>query len=93
MGSSISQYQKKKRVSSLSSKQTPKYNTPISTRSPTTSTDSVIVRGRKYHGESSSVYWLPNDDEEMDRLVGVILLIIIERGKGVLIILYSNILL
>ncbi|KAG0740013.1 hypothetical protein G6F57_010653 [Rhizopus arrhizus] len=70
MGSSISQYQKKKRVSSLSSKQTPKYNTPISTRSPTTSTDSVIVRGRKYHSESSSVYWLPNDDEEMDRLVG-----------------------
>lgn len=28
------------------------------------------MRGRKYHSESSSVYWLPNDDEEMDRLVG-----------------------
>ncbi|KAG1474076.1 hypothetical protein G6F56_000568 [Rhizopus delemar] len=34
------------------------------------SSESVILNGRKYHGETSSVYWLPNDNQEMDRLIG-----------------------
>ncbi|CEP14923.1 hypothetical protein [Parasitella parasitica] len=34
------------------------------------SSDGVILNGRKFHNETGSVYWFPNDDEEMDRLVG-----------------------
>lgn len=29
------------------------------------------LHGRKYHNEQTSTYWFPNDDEEIDRLVGV----------------------
>ena len=34
-------------------------------------TDSVVRQGRTFHNVSDSIYWLPQDDEEMDRLVGV----------------------
>ncbi|KAG2234320.1 S-adenosyl-L-methionine-dependent methyltransferase [Thamnidium elegans] len=34
------------------------------------SSESVNVLGRKYHNEQTSTYWFPNDDEEIDRLVG-----------------------
>lgn len=34
------------------------------------SSDGIIRHGRKFHNESSSTYWFPNDDEEMDRLTG-----------------------
>lgn len=33
--------------------------------------DSIVRQGRKFHNISESIYWLPNDDEEMDRLIGV----------------------
>ncbi|KAI9469332.1 S-adenosyl-L-methionine-dependent methyltransferase [Zychaea mexicana] len=32
--------------------------------------DSIIRQGRAFHNVSESIYWLPNDDEEIDRLVG-----------------------
>ncbi|GAA5799959.1 hypothetical protein HPULCUR_005380 [Helicostylum pulchrum] len=35
------------------------------------SSDTLNRLGRKYHNEQTSTYWFPNDDEEMDRLVGV----------------------
>ncbi|CAO3673606.1 unnamed protein product [Rhizopus stolonifer] len=70
MGSSISQYQKKRKSSTQKNKQTSGCPTPISLRSPTTSLDSVVIGGRTYHSEASSIYWLPNDEEEMDRLIG-----------------------
>lgn len=35
------------------------------------SSDGIIRQGRKFHNEQTSTYWFPNDDEEMDRLVGV----------------------
>ncbi|KAG1137239.1 hypothetical protein G6F37_010947 [Rhizopus arrhizus] len=73
MGSSLSQHEKKRRKSLLN--QNKKQEETVSssstlTRSPLASSDSVVVDGRTYHGEASSVYWLPNDDEELDRLVG-----------------------
>lgn len=33
--------------------------------------DSIVRQGRKFHNITESIYWLPNDDEEMDRLIGV----------------------
>ncbi|KAI7850762.1 S-adenosyl-L-methionine-dependent methyltransferase [Circinella umbellata] len=32
--------------------------------------DSVVRQGRAFHNISDSIYWLPHDDEEIDRLVG-----------------------
>lgn len=75
MGSSLSQHEKKRRKSLLNQNRKQQEETVSSsstlTRSPLASSDSVVVDGRTYHGEASSVYWLPNDDEELDRLVGV----------------------
>lgn len=34
-------------------------------------TDSMITSGRTFHHVKNSAYWFPNDDEEMDRLIGV----------------------
>jgi hypothetical protein len=34
-------------------------------------TDSMFTSGRTFHHVQNSAYWLPNDDEEMDRLTGV----------------------
>ncbi|KAI9354023.1 S-adenosyl-L-methionine-dependent methyltransferase [Pilaira anomala] len=33
-------------------------------------TDSMITSGRTFHHVPNSAYWLPNDDQEMDRLIG-----------------------
>lgn len=75
MGSSFSQHEKKRRRSLLNQNKKQREetvsNSSTLTRSPLASSDSVVVDGRTYHGEASSVYWLPNDDEELDRLVGV----------------------
>ncbi|ORZ03085.1 S-adenosyl-L-methionine-dependent methyltransferase [Syncephalastrum racemosum] len=38
--------------------------------SPDSTFESIIRHGRKYQNFSDSTYWLPSDDEEMDRLVG-----------------------
>ncbi|KAI9276302.1 S-adenosyl-L-methionine-dependent methyltransferase [Sporodiniella umbellata] len=73
MGSSISQYQRKKKNSSNSSKNikhTSGCLTPVSIRSPTASFDSVVLGGRTHHSEASTIYLMPNDEEEMDRLIG-----------------------
>lgn len=35
------------------------------------SDESMLINGRRFHGVSNSAYWFPNDNEEMDRLVGV----------------------
>ncbi|KAI8145969.1 S-adenosyl-L-methionine-dependent methyltransferase [Fennellomyces sp. T-0311] len=32
--------------------------------------DSIVRHGRMFHNVSDSIYWLPSDDDEMDRLVG-----------------------
>ncbi|KAI9263061.1 S-adenosyl-L-methionine-dependent methyltransferase [Sporodiniella umbellata] len=71
MGNNISQYHKKRRISSLSLKKssTNKEETPP-TPVTSSSSESILLNGRKYHGETSSVYWLPNDNQEMDRLIG-----------------------
>lgn len=46
-------------------------STPPTSTSTSQSSEGVIRLGRKFHNEQSSAYWFPNDDEEMDRLVGV----------------------
>ncbi|KAI8391520.1 S-adenosyl-L-methionine-dependent methyltransferase [Radiomyces spectabilis] len=57
----------KRRVASQASQ----HKRQNSTLSSQTSTDTGIVRqGRSFHNMAMSTYWLPNDDEEMDRLVG-----------------------
>lgn len=33
--------------------------------------ESMLSSGRTFHHEANSAYWFPNDDEEMDRLIGV----------------------
>jgi len=85
MGARLSAHQNRKRVSSRlqpSIKTTASQNGSATTTSkiassnkaPSTSSqssDGIIRNGRKFHNETSSVYWFPNDDEEMDRLVGV----------------------
>ncbi|KAI7875283.1 S-adenosyl-L-methionine-dependent methyltransferase [Lichtheimia hyalospora FSU 10163] len=40
------------------------------TSSQSSMNDSVVRQGRKFHNITESIYWLPNDDEEMDRLIG-----------------------
>lgn len=35
------------------------------------SSDGIVRNGRTFHNEETSTYWFPNDDEEIDRLVGV----------------------
>lgn len=32
---------------------------------------SMFASGRTFHHVANSAYWFPNDDEEMDRLIGV----------------------
>lgn len=85
MGARLSAHQNRKRVSSRlqpSIKTTTSHSGSPSTASKTASSnkapltssqssDGIIRNGRKFHNETSSVYWFPNDDEEMDRLVGV----------------------
>ncbi|KAI7903829.1 S-adenosyl-L-methionine-dependent methyltransferase [Cokeromyces recurvatus] len=39
--------------------------------------------GRKFHNETNSTYWLPNDDEEMDRLVSTHLYIYIQYKRNI----------
>ncbi|KAL0075687.1 S-adenosyl-L-methionine-dependent methyltransferase [Phycomyces blakesleeanus] len=57
---------------SNSNSQSPQSTRPSNeSLSPIQSTDSSIVRqGRHFHNTQQSTYWLPNDEEEMDRLVG-----------------------
>lgn len=81
MGARLSAHQNRKRVSSRlqpSIKTTASHSgspsTTSSNKAPLTSSqssDGIIRNGRKFHNETGSVYWFPNDDEEMDRLVGV----------------------
>lgn len=86
MGARISTHDPKKRHSSkYKTKSSPSSNNSSSvqthlnedssnskTRSfSSQSSESIFRLGRKFHNESNSSYWLPNDDEEMDRLVGV----------------------
>jgi hypothetical protein len=33
--------------------------------------ESMFTAGRTFHHVENSAYWFPNDDEEMDRLIGV----------------------
>lgn len=37
----------------------------------TSGTDSFLASGRTFHHVQNSAYWFPNDNEEMDRLIGV----------------------
>lgn len=37
----------------------------------TSGTDSFLTSGRTFHHVQNSAYWFPNDNEEMDRLIGV----------------------
>lgn len=83
MGIRLSAHQNRKRVSSrlqpslknnTSSSSNAGSLSRINSKPPSTSSqssDGIIRNGRKFHNETSSVYWFPNDDEEMDRLVGV----------------------
>lgn len=34
-------------------------------------TESMLNSGRTFHHVQNSAYWFPNDDQEMDRLIGV----------------------
>ncbi|GAN08136.1 hypothetical protein MAM1_0190c07643 [Mucor ambiguus] len=85
MGARLSAHQNRKRVSSRlqpsvkiaashSGSLSGTSKTASCNKAPSTSSqssDGIIRNGRKFHNETSSVYWFPNDDEEMDRLVGV----------------------
>ncbi|KAI8355098.1 S-adenosyl-L-methionine-dependent methyltransferase [Choanephora cucurbitarum] len=64
-----------KRQCSLKSNNTSDRNTnsPSSSKranSSIMSNDSMMATGRSFHGVTNSAYWFPNDNEEMDRLVG-----------------------
>jgi hypothetical protein len=86
MGNRLSTHNNKKRVSSRfqapsikksvvnqSIHQTNSKTTITVSPPPTSSqsSDNIFRHGRKFHNEITSTYWLPNDDEEIDRLVGV----------------------
>ncbi|KAI8888804.1 S-adenosyl-L-methionine-dependent methyltransferase [Backusella circina FSU 941] len=81
MGARLSQQNGKKRVSSRlqpnSSKSTVSSNNALgetSSKKPSSissqSSEGVIRNGRKFHNTDKSTYWFPNDDEELDRLIG-----------------------
>ncbi|KAI9029644.1 S-adenosyl-L-methionine-dependent methyltransferase [Phycomyces nitens] len=66
MGAKLSTYRRRSHNAHSHSSQTSNESL-----SPIHSTDSSIVRqGRHFHNMVTSTYWLPNDEEEMDRLVG-----------------------
>lgn len=50
---------------------TPNYNEKHGASSINSITDSMSMSGRTFHHVANSAYWFPNDDEEMDRLIGV----------------------
>jgi hypothetical protein len=97
MGARLSQQNGKKRVSSRlqpnSSKSTVSSNSFVETSSKkpsslsSQSSEGVIRNGRKFHNTDKSTYWFPNDDEELDRLIGVICL----RNFFIFILAYPNI--
>ncbi|ORZ11941.1 S-adenosyl-L-methionine-dependent methyltransferase [Absidia repens] len=72
MGTSLSSI-RKKRVLSRSSQQTSTTATHISSSGGASSqqekSTSTVIDGRTFHN-TDSIYWLPNDDAENDRLVG-----------------------
>lgn len=49
----------------------PHYSEKHAASSISSATDSMFMSGRTFHHVANSAYWFPNDDEEMDRLVGV----------------------
>ena len=72
--SSTSLTTKRKKNNQSPSPSSTAYSTTTTTSSSSSNhsvTDSVIRQGRTFHNVSDSIYWLPHDDEEMDRLVGV----------------------
>ncbi|KAL9552153.1 hypothetical protein MBANPS3_003909 [Mucor bainieri] len=48
----------------------PNYNEKHAASSISSTTDSMFMSGRTFHHVANSAYWFPNDDEEMDRLIG-----------------------
>jgi hypothetical protein len=54
-----------------SSSTNPNYNEKQAVSSISSITDSMFMSGRTFHHVANSAYWFPNDDEEMDRLIGV----------------------
>lgn len=57
---------KKKPVSPV-----PSHPSSLTSQESNSNASDIIRHGRKFHNFSESTYWLPNDEEEMDRLVGV----------------------
>lgn len=49
----------------------PHYTEKHAASSISSTTDSMFMSGRTFHHVANSAYWFPNDDEEMDRLIGV----------------------
>lgn len=54
----------------------PPQNSPPSLQSdcsskPDSKSSKTVISGRDFHATQSSSYWLPKDEEEQDRLVGV----------------------
>ncbi|KAI8376460.1 S-adenosyl-L-methionine-dependent methyltransferase [Radiomyces spectabilis] len=65
MGAKFSTSSKKRQARQSSSQRQNQFQTNSG------SSDGSVMRfGRKFHDVSSSAYWFPNDDEEIDRLVG-----------------------
>ncbi|KAI8877542.1 S-adenosyl-L-methionine-dependent methyltransferase [Backusella circina FSU 941] len=84
MGARVSS-QGRKRVSSRTSNTKPESQPPSSVFSTSSSTapatfitsassnqssERIVRNGRQFHNPTKSTYWLPNDDEEMDRYIG-----------------------
>lgn len=63
---------KKKAVSPV-----PSHPSSMTSQESVSNASDIIRQGRKFHNFSESTYWLPNDEEEMDRLVGVSAMIIL----------------
>lgn len=55
------------------------YNEKQAVSSTSSITDSMFMSGRSFHHVANSAYWFPNDDEEMDRLIGVNIICVIRK--------------
>lgn len=69
MGIKISTLSHKKKKSSSISSVKKTYN--FDDTSTNSNNESMFTSGRTFHHVQNSAYWFPNDDEEMDRLIGV----------------------
>jgi hypothetical protein len=43
----------------------------VTSSSSNQSSERIVRNGRQFHNPTKSTYWLPNDDEELDRYIGV----------------------